>query len=758
MQEDSPETQRPETSHVTVEIDIAAGERVEIVVENQPGTGELKVFRSDQPGIEKTFPSLVSVKPELKEFWGNPFTAIKKHTKSWWEHAKQPVTLRPQILFAVGVILYLVVHFWGLTKFPIYFSCDEAVNPVLASNLVRDDLKSYDGELLPTFFRNGGQYCISTSVYAQLPVVLLFGKSVFATRAAFALISTLTAFWVGFALRDIFKNRLWWLAPYVLTIIPAWFLLSRAAFEYSLQVTFFSGFLYYYLCYRKTDPRAIYPAIVCGALSFYSYTPGQIIMVVAGVLMLLTDLPYHWQQRKTIWKAAILLLLVALPLVRFISVHPDQYIDRLLMYKSYLVSDLTPWQKLLQYMRNYAAGLNPLYWFLPNQMDNPRYVMQGYAHLTWWMLPFVLVGLGIAIRFIRKAEMRILLIALLAAPTGAAMIGLTVHRALAIMVPIVLLAFIPFQYIYSWLCKKRNIREGMVSFFLAVAFTTGAIIMTVDAIRNGPTWFDNYGISGMQYGAQQVYQAAEKYQAMYPDKTIFITPNWTFQSEVVREFFTQNSKVKMGGVDSVLEQFDPDLNKKVFVLLPDELQKVRDSGLFSQVIEDLEIPYPNGNQGFTFIRLQYRDDIENIYNEKRQELTKPVEGSVVWHGVPATVRYSALDMGPIENIFDGDKSTLIKSKGINPLELAFEFSQPVQASNLIFSVGSEQVKFTVDIQQEIGDTVIEYVQEAGEVEGYKDVTLDLGKKMEIRVLKIQIQDTLSTETMPVHLWELQILP
>jgi len=758
MQEDIPKTGELEKNHVKLEIDIATGERVEIVVESLPGTGELRVLRSDQLSDKKEEkPSLKAVHGK-EDFWKHPIETIKKKWKFWWEKAKQPVTLRPQILFAVGVILYLVIHFWGLTEFPIYFSCDEAVNPVLASNLVRDNFKSTDGELLPTFFRNGGQYCISTSVYTQLPVVLLFGKSVFATRATFALLSTLTVFWVGFTLRDIFRNRLWWLAPYVIAVLPAWFLLSRAAFEYSLQVTFFSGFLYYYLRYRKINPNAILPAIICGALSFYSYTPGQIVMVTAGVLILLIDLPYHWQQRKTNWKAAILLLVFVLPLVRFISAHPDQYIDRLLMYKSFLVSEMTPWQKILQYMKGYVAGLNPLYWFLPSQVDNPRYVMKGYAYLNWWLLPFVLVGLGIAIRHIRKAEMRILLIALLAAPTGAAMVGLTVHRALVILVPVVFFAFIPFQKVYSWLCKRRYIREGMVSFFLAVSFAAGASTMTVDALRNGPTWYEDYGMSGLQYGAQQVFRAAEDYQAKHPDMTIFISPNWTFQSEVVREFFTQNPQVKMGGVDSILEQYDPGLDKKAFVLLPDELKKVRDSGLFSQVIEDMEIPYPNGSQGFTFVRLVYRDNIEDVYNEKWIELTKPVESNLEWNGIPVIVKHSALDMGPIENIFDGNRGTLIKSKGINPLVLEFKFSEPIQASSLIFSVGSEQVKFTIGIQREIDDTVIEYVQEAGEVEGYKNVTVDLGRKMEFQVLKVEMLDTLATETMPVHLWEMQILP
>ncbi len=190
-----------ETNHVTLDVDIAAGERVEIVIESLPGTGELRVIRSDQAAAVTSDDALADSKDSAGEF---PAGRFQKKWKRLIQQVGKPITLQPNILFLVGIILYLVIHLWGLDKFPIYFSCDEAVNPVLANYLVRENFKSGDGELLPTFFKNGGQYCLSTSVYMQLPTALLFGISVVTTRATFAIISVLTAFWIGFALRDIF--------------------------------------------------------------------------------------------------------------------------------------------------------------------------------------------------------------------------------------------------------------------------------------------------------------------------------------------------------------------------------------------------------------------------------------------------------------------------------------------------------------------------------------------------------------------------
>ncbi len=555
-----------------------------------------------------------------------------------------------------------------------------------------------------------------------------------------------------------FKIRIWWLAPYLLSILPIWFLLSRAAYEYSLQVTFFAGFAYYYLRYRTSTPKAIIPAIICGSLSFYSYTPGQIVMVVIGLLLLITDWKYHWLQRKTNIKAAGVFVLMLLPLIRFFSFHPAEYTDRLLMYNSYLVSDVSIGQKILQYFQIYFQALNPLYWFLPNQVDNPRFLMLGYAHLTWWVLPFLLAGIGIAIRFIRKPEFRFLLLALLAAPAGTALVKLTVHRVLVIVVPVVFLSLIAMHYVTGWVLNRARIKTGLLSFFLVIAFSAGSLVMLMDAINHGSTWYKNYGISGMQYGAMQVFTAADTYQQSHPEVTVYISPNWTFQSERVREFFIHNDQVKMGTVDEAMRKQDPEISKKVFVLLPDELQRVQDSGLFSIINEEMEIPYPDGSRGFTFVHLEYADNVDEVFARLRVQSTEPVETSLVWMGQQITAIHSPLDMGPIEKIMDGDTKTLVKTKGNNPLKVDILFSQPVRASGVVFSVGAEPVKITVGIQRNADGIAHEYTQEADVVDGYKDVIVDFGKSMEFQVLQFELLDTLVPEDMPVHLWEMRFLP
>ena len=154
------------------------------------------------------------------------------------------------ILFALSLATLLASRLFRLADFPIYFFCDEAVQQVRAWELLRDGLRDQFHQLLPTYFRNGEVFNLSTSVYAQVLPVLAFGRSVFLTRAVSALIACSAAVAVCLTLRNVFRIRFWWTGALLLGITPAWFLHSRTAFETAMAVSFFSWALYFYLRYR----------------------------------------------------------------------------------------------------------------------------------------------------------------------------------------------------------------------------------------------------------------------------------------------------------------------------------------------------------------------------------------------------------------------------------------------------------------------------------------------------------------------------
>jgi hypothetical protein len=175
-------------------------------------------------------------------------------------------------LFLLSGLLFLATRLIGLEKWPIYFFTDEAINPLLAADFIRHGFTDGAGQWFPTYFANGQYLSLSVSVYAQVVPYLLFGFSVFVTRAVSVLVALSGTLAIGLILKDSFKLRFWWLGTLILSIIPAWFLHSRTAFEHVMWVGFYAWFLYFYLRYRQGQPRHILTAFVFGALSFYSYS------------------------------------------------------------------------------------------------------------------------------------------------------------------------------------------------------------------------------------------------------------------------------------------------------------------------------------------------------------------------------------------------------------------------------------------------------------------------------------------------------
>ena len=215
------------------------------------------------------------------------------------------------VLFALGLGVYALTRLWDLTRFPIYFFSDEAIQATLADDLLKHGFRDHLGRFLPTYFLNAEKWNLSLSVYIHLVSVALFGKSEVVTRGTSAVISILSAVAVALTLKLIFKQRFWWTGTLVMALIPAWFLHSRTAFEMAMMVPFYACFLCLYLLYRYRSPRYLYPALVLGGMTFYSYAPRQGVMLLTGVLLFLSDLRYHLRNWRTTALGALLVLLLA---------------------------------------------------------------------------------------------------------------------------------------------------------------------------------------------------------------------------------------------------------------------------------------------------------------------------------------------------------------------------------------------------------------------------------------------------------------
>jgi len=675
------------------------------------------------------------------------------------------------VLFAIALGLYLSTRLIGLSNFPIYFFTDEVVQTVMAEDFIHDGLRNYDGELLPTYFNKDSTYNLSSvSVYVQVIPYLLFGKSVFVTRAVSVLITTLGALAVGLILRDIFKLRYWWCGVLLLSIAPAWFLHSRTAFETVEMASFYAGFLYFYLRYRYISPRALYPALVMGALVFYTYSPGQLIIVVTGIFLLFSDLRYHWQNRKLALRGLLLLAVLVVPYLRYTLAHPDALMQHLSTRAPYWSQNISLFEKLRHYFSDYLYGLNPLYWFVPNQHDLDRHLMKGYGHLLLATLPFFGLGLAIVLVKLRSSAHRTILFAMLAAPSGSALVGIGITRILVFVIPAILMMALGLELLLSWLergVKWIFIRLGSTelerwifvgtSLVLAVVLGIADLAMLRDALVNGPTWYQDYTLAGMQYGASQVFEAVNNYTSQHPEAELLVSPSWTNGADAIAEFFLPpNAPVRMGSVEGHLFQHLALNDQMVFVMIPTEMDKVVSSGKFKDMRVDEVLPYPNGAPGFYFVHLQYVDNIDEILAAEQEARSALQEATLTIQGNPVLVGYSMLDMGSIELVFDGDPQTVARTLEANPFVIELTFPGARQLNGYKMILGSADERVTTLLYPDADGQPVQSIANFDGSVSNPELDVNFGLTVSAQKVRFEIYQPYSGVPANVHVWEIEL--
>lgn len=747
--EQPPSEDSAQYSRVDLCYDLPPGSSLEIVVHTRAPDGSLLEERS----LRLANPPLPAGTAAAHSGWGERVRVFTRRLPL----AKLAATWQAW-LFTAALLLYLLTRLVGLADFPIYFFTDEAVQTVRAADLVRDQFRGYSKEFLPTFFPNGNQYNLSVSVYLQVIPYLIFGYSVWVTRAVSALMTLLAAWAVGRTLRDIYASQYAWAGVLLLAATPAWFLHSRTAFETALAASFFAAFLYFYMLYRCKSPRYLYAAVALGALAFYTYSPMQMIMLVTALLLLLVDARYHWQQRAVVLRGAGLALLLALPYARFLVNHPSENVRHLEIISSYWVQDLTLPQKLARFGSEYLRALDPAYWFLANDTDLARHRMGTSPHFLRLSLPLIFLGIATAVRDFRFPPNRVMLAALLAVPTGAALVGVGITRLLAMAIPAVLLAALGLFTLLRWL-ERLRLKPTALSLVLFGLLAGSSLFQLDDALANGPTWFRDYGLGGMQYGARQIFPAIQDAAAANLERRYLLSPSWTNGTEEVARFITGDDRLfDLGTIDSYMLDERDDLERTTFVMIPEELRMATASGKFSGMTLERVLLYPDSRPGFFFMRMRYSDSFHRMLESEQQNRKMLQEATVDWNGQPALVRYSALDMGQIADALDGNPKSILRTLEANPLRLDIQPAQPRAASAVRLRVGGNPTQVTLHLYLAGEDRPLIYRQAVEEASEPRFLRFELGRQVQMQRLVVEVLSTGVGEPAHVHLWEVSVQP
>jgi hypothetical protein len=578
------------------------------------------------------------------------------------------------------------------------------------------------------------------------------------TRGICALVTLLAAVSVGLTLKNVFKVRFSWIAVMLLSITPVWFLHSRTAFEAGLAVTFYAAFIYFYLSYRTNSPNNLYPALVMAALAFYAYSPMRAVILITGLLFLVFDLPYHLRQRRTILIGLGFAVLLAIPFIRFQANHPGENLRHLNVLKSYWVSGITVTEKLRLYFSGYLQGLSPFYWYFPNELEMARHTMKGYGHMLVLTLPLFLLGLIVSIRQWRQPQYRILILSLLAAPSGAAIIALGVTRALVLVVPVVLLSALGLVILIHWAEKLIN-RKWVIALPLLIFIGMVAynFSMLHNALVSGSTWYQDYGMGGMQYGARQLFWEVKNYLNQNPGVKLIVSPSWANGTDTIaRFFFSDPLPFEIGSIDGHINNLGQLNQQTVFVMINEELNRVYTSGKFTNVRIEKILSYPDGTPGFYFVRLRYIPDIEEIFAAEAASRRVLQKGKVFVTSELAEVRYSYLDMGEISNIFDNDPETFIRTIEANPLQVEINFPEVKVIKGMAVRVGGVATRITVEMQQDNNTTPIIIVKTVAETPDPRPVDFSFGQPLNVSVVHLLVETILDSEPSHVHLWEVAL--
>jgi len=302
----------------------------------------------------------------------------------------------------------------------------------------------------------------------------------------------------------------------------------------------------------------------------------------------------------------------------------------------------------------------------------------------------------------------------------------------------------------AWLPAKRLYPWTAGILFAALAGVSGWMLW--DALTRGPLWFSDYGLGGMQYGARQLFPAVASYRAEHPDATLIVSPNWANGTDVLARFFLADQEgISLGSVDGHLFEQKYLDEHTVFVMLPDEYSRAAQSGKFTDIRVEQILPYPDGQPGFSFVRMRYVDTIAEILaseREARREVQKVrlgVDGQLVDLG------YSMLDMGTPELFFDGDPESVARTLEANPLVLDLWFDQPRKLRSVSILVG----RTTIQVSARLFFTdrePLEFSTSQREADDRTQVDLDFEKEYIVQRLRLEIGYPDRGEPEHVHVW------
>jgi len=289
------------------------------------------------------------------------------------------------------------------------------------------------------------------------------------------------------------------------------------------------------------------------------------------------------------------------------------------------------------------------------------------------------------------------------------------------------------------------------------------IFLLRDALTNGPYWWTDYGMGGMQYGAFQIYDIIEEYHQEHPETKFVFTSNWANGADVLNRFFIGIQPWLDGGsIEGYIQRKYPVDENTLFIMVPYEYEMALASPKLTDIRVETIVPNPDGTPAFYFVRLRYVDNIDEIFAAERAERAVLREAVINVEGQPVSIRFSYLDAvdqaQSIQEVFDDDIHTLAKTLEDNPFVIEFTFPAVRTISGFSIISGSANMQITVKCYPTLDAEPVTFMFEGKGSEDEPMLSFDFPEPTDVQFLHMEMLDPYSPPPAQIHIWELYFSP
>jgi len=664
-------------------------------------------------------------------------------------------------LAVASTIVYLVVRLVGVEDFPIYFFCDEAYIGNQIEALLKNNFHDSSGRLLPLYYEKApGRWVPQISLYLYLPFVLIGGTTITSLRWATAFISLIGVFALYRFSRDHLRLKQSWIVIPVIGLLPVWMLHSRTAFETTLIIPFLALFL---LCIARWFAKyrdALFGLPISAALLFYSHFSGSVALVATSAVIVLCHPKRILSQWRWVLVSGIVFALLMIPFLHFSGQSPGAMRQQLTLIQSvWYQGDATLNDKLMLALKSYWGSFSLEYWFSPEggrQYDATRHLWGGRSYLEWWIAPLLIHGFFVSASRIREYPYRLILILCFTAPAASLLVPIMIMRVFAEIVPVSLLGAVSLDRLLT-LLQRRSKLSLSATVLVALILNGYQLFLLREALIGAPTWFRDYGLYGIAWGAKELHhELVPQLARNYPNHKILLTSSWANGSDSFPPFFIKDDEVLQKFQIITLGDYTDHLmelsDQTIAIVTADEWREIRSNPKLTVSEPITTLPYPDGSPGFIAAHFAYSNDAPTIFAAELAERQKPIDDRITiapWGA--AAVRHSQFDIGTVADLFDGDPMTVVRTPaGVNPLQLQVIFDTPKSINRLSGIFWPMTASWEISLKDDAGKLCGE--QNGKESNTGADMTLSLSFKgcHAVKTIQVTVTEESRSSSSRVH--------